>query len=278
MLIDTHAHVNFNAFKDDSEEVIKRSLKEGVFMINVGSQYATSQRAVEMAEKNEAGVWAAVGLHPIHITLTPALSLNRERGIERGEEFDYVKYLKLAENPKVVAIGEVGLDYKHFEKGENVLKLKIKQKEVFLQAIKLANEVEKPLIIHCWGNYEEVSAYNDILEILENNPVNKGGVIHCFIGGYKTAKKFIELGYKIGLNGIMTYAEDYNRLISELSLSDIVLETDCPYLTPKPLAKNERNEPVNVKYVAEKIAKTKNVTVSEVGDITSNNAKMVFGI
>lgn len=284
MLIDTHAHVNFNAFKDDADEVIKRSLKENVFMINVGSQYSTSVRAIGYSEKYGVyphtkeipqtilddikssgfnvsdfgvGVYAAVGLHPIHV---------------KEEEFDYEKYLELARNEKVVAVGEMGLDYHHFDLGDNVKELEKKQKEVFEKGIDLANQVNKPMSIHCWD------AYDELLEILKNKEVVKKGAIHCFIGGYKTAKKFTELGFKIGLNGIMTYSEDYNRLIKELPLEDIILETDCPYLTPKPLSKDERNEPTNVRLVAEKIAQIKQISVEEVAEITTQNAKALFSI
>lgn len=267
MLIDTHSHVNFAAFKDDAEEVIKRTLEAGVFVINVGSQYSTSRRAVEMAEKYKTGVWAAVGLHPIHIFSDKRHAVSDKE----YEVFDYQKYLELTKNPKVVAIGEMGLDYHHFEAGDNTEVLKAKQKEVFLQGIKLANEIKKPLIIHCWD------AYGDLYEIFKNNPVKKTGIIHSFIGGYKTARKFTELGYKIGLNGVITYSDSFNRLIKELDLKDIVLETDCPYLTPVP-HKSERNEPSYVKYVAEKIAEIKEVPADKVAEITTQNAKEVFNI
>ena len=135
----------------------------------------------------------------------------------------------------------------------------------------MANEAGKPVIIHCWD------AYEDLLEIIQKYPVNKKGVVHSFIGGYKTAKKFIGLGYKIGLNGIITYSESYDRLMKELSLEDILLETDCPYLTPVP-KKGERNEPTFVKYVAEKIAQIKEIPVEEVEKITTENARNLFSL
>ncbi|MFA6382810.1 MAG: TatD family hydrolase [Parcubacteria group bacterium] len=281
MLFDTHAHVNFAAYRDDAEEVLKRTLEGGVFVVNVGSQYSTSKRAVEMAEKYPEGIYAAVGLHPIHLVkrkINPDDSELNENDFETtGEVFDFEKYLELAKNPKVVAIGEMGLDYHHFMEGDNKDELKTKQKETFLQGIKLANETEKPIMVHCWGNSSEGDAYGDLLEILKNNPVEKKGIIHSFMGGYKTARKFTELGYKIGLNGIVTYAEDFNRLIREVDLKDIVLETDCPYLTPVP-HKGERNEPLYVKLVAEKVAKIKEISVEEVGEITTGNARGAFGI
>ncbi|MFA6973798.1 MAG: TatD family hydrolase [Parcubacteria group bacterium] len=275
MLIDTHAHVNFNAFKDDAEEVIKRTLAAGVFVVNVGSQYSTSARAVDVAHKFD-GVFAAIGLHPIQlkaqsIQYQDSLELDPQEIKTTGEEFEYAKYLELAKDEKVVAIGEVGLDYHHFEEGDDVEKLKIKQKEVLKQFIQLANEVQKPLVVHCWD------AYDDLFEILQNNPVNKKGVIHSFVGSYKTAHKFIELGYKIGLNGVITYGISYDRLIREVALENIVLETDCPYLTPVP-HKGERNEPAHVRLVAEKIAQVKEITVEEVAEITTQNSKKLFNI
>jgi TatD DNase family protein len=276
MFIDTHAHVNFKAFKDDADEVLQRSLKAGVLVVNVGSQYSTSKRALEMAERFETGVWAIVGMHPIHLKKR-SLQYQDDEELEMqeietsGEDFDYAKYLELAKNPKVVAVGEIGLDYHHFEEGDNIEELKIKQKEVFIQSIKLANEVQKPVMIHCWD------AYDDLLEILQKYPVAKKGIVHSFVGGYKTAKKFTEMGYLIGLNGVITYSESFDRLIHEVPLESIVLETDCPYLTPVP-HKGERNEPVYVQLVAKKIAQIKQIPVEEVARVTTENAKKALNI
>lgn len=276
MLIDTHAHVNFSAFKDDAEEVIKRALDKSVFFINVGSQYSTSKRAVEYAKKYPNKLWAAAGTHPVHLqersfTCSDDNELNKSEIKTSGEDVDWEKYCELAKNSEVVAIGEVGLDYHHFSEGDNTEELKNKQKEVFSRFIDLANELKKPMVIHCWD------AYDDLYEILKNNPVKKIGVIHSFVGGYKTANKFIELGFLIGLNGVITYSDSFDRLIKEVPLEKILVETDCPYLTPVPL-KGQRNEPLYVAYVVEKIAKIKQISAEKVAEITTRNAKNLFNL
>ena len=276
-LIDTHAHVNFNAFKADGEEILRQCLEDGINVVNVGSQYSTSKRAVEYAHRFEAGIYAAVGIHPVHLkkgsfTHVDPEELTEEEIPTTGEQFEYEKYLELAKDEKVMAIGEVGLDYHHFEEGDDVEFLKNLQKETLIKFIKLANEVEKPVMFHCWDGYD------DLLEILEKHPVGKKGIVHSFIASYKTANKFIELGYKLGLNGIITYGESYDRLIREVDLKNIVIETDCPYLTPRPMEKGTRNEPQYVKLVAEKIAQVKGISIDEVASLTSLNAKSVLCI
>ncbi len=303
-LIDTHAHVNFNAFKDDGEAVLLRCLQAGLSVVNVGSQYSTSKRAVEYAHKfenhfnplspfnplNPIGIYAAVGIHPVHLkkgsfTHQDPGELGETEIPTVGEIFDYGKYLELARDEKVVAIGEVGLDYHHFEDGDDIEFLKNLQKETLLKFIDLANEVQKPIMIHCWGvksskelDHARTDAYDDLLEILEKHPVAKRGIIHSFIGSYKTANKFIVFGYKLGLNGIITYGDGYDRLIREIDLKDIVLETDCPYLTPRPLERGSRNEPLFVEKVAQKIADVKGISIEEVAKVTSHNAKEVLDL
>lgn len=276
-LIDTHAHVNFNAFVGDGEEILRRCLEHGMRVVNVGSQFSTSKRAVEYAHKFEAGIFAAVGIHPVHLKKGSFTHIDPEELTEQeiptvGEKFEHEKYLELAKDEKVVAIGEIGLDYHHFEEGDDEEFLKNMQKETLIEFIKLANEVEKPVMLHCWDGYD------DLLEILTKFPVSKKGIVHSFIGSYKTANKFIELGYKIGLNGIITYGESYDRLIREIDLKNIVIETDCPYLTPRPLERGVRNEPLFVKEVAQKIASVKGVSLEDVARVTSQNAKFLLNI
>lgn len=277
MRIDTHAHLNFRSFKDDADKVIARTLKAGMKVVNVGSQYSTSARAVKYAEKYPGQLFAAVGTHPIHLREGKFSysddddELLMEEIMTIGEEVDFARFKALAERKEVVAIGEVGLDYHHFEAGDDEDALKAKQKETLIGFIELANKVGKPVMIHCWD------AYEDLYELLAAHPAEKRGIIHSFIGGYRTAGRFIELGYKIGLNGIVTYSESYDRLIRETALEDIVLETDCPYLAPVP-KKGKRNEPLYTFYVAEKIADIKGISVEKVEEATTENARQLLGI
>lgn len=280
MLFDTHAHVNFNAFREDADEVLRRALDVGVSVVNVGSQLSTSRRAVEYARKCEGeGVYAAVGLHPIQLRKRAFEHRDDEDDRElpateimtSGEVFDYDAYLELAREPGVVAIGEVGLDYHHFEEGDDIEGMKGEQKRVLREFVRLADEVGKPMIVHCWD------AYDDLLELLAEHMPEKRGVVHSFIGSHKTAKKFLERGWMIGVNGIATYSESYDRLIREVPLESIVIETDCPYLAPG-VHKGERNEPALVQLVAEKVAAVRGVTFDEIADATTGNARRLFGI
>jgi TatD DNase family protein len=276
-LFDTHAHVNFNAYKADGEEVLQRCLAASMNVVNVGSQYSTSKRAIEYARKFDSGIYAAVGIHPVHLKKGTFIHIDPEELTEEeiptvGESFEYDTYLELAKDEKVVAIGEIGLDYHHFEEDDDIEFLKNLQKKTLIKFIQLANDVQKPVMLHCWDGYD------DLLEILLQHPVTKKGIVHSFIGSYKTANKFIELGYKLGLNGIVTYGESYDRLIREIDLENIVIETDCPYLTPRPLERGSRNEPLFVEQVARKIAQVKNISPEEVAEKTTRTARKTLNI
>jgi len=288
LLIDTHAHINFNPYKDDGDEVIKRTLKEDVWLINVGAQYSTSRRAVQYAKKYPVGVYAAVGLHPIHLEDRIFKESIDKEAIEfssKKEEFDFEKYLALARDKKVVAVGEIGLDYK-IENKEKEDEIKEKQKQVFLEQIDLARQIDKPAIIHCR------QAYDDLLEVLVAfqdgcarcafscpgaGSEQIKGVIHCFVGGMEQAERFLEMGFYLGFNGIITFSEQYDEIIKEVPLEKILLETDCPYLSPEP-HRGKRNEPLYVRYAAEKIAKIKRLKYEEVAEQTTKNARELFGI
>src|SRR3989338_4144169 len=202
-LIDTHTHINFNAFKDDGDAVVSRALDAGTWIVNVGSQIDTSRRAIEYAQRHKEGVLAIVGLHPIHLF---SQHIDEEEfGFEsRQEQFDYEAYKKLAKHPKVVGIGECGLEYFRLPEGREDEVKKIQQ-EIFIQQINLAIELKKPLMIH------SRDAYRDIYDILKQFRFQVSGfrfqniVIHSFIGNWEEAEKFLELGCFIGFNGIITY-------------------------------------------------------------------------
>ncbi len=276
-LIDIHAHVNFNAFRDDGDEVIKRALAGGVGMILVGSQYDTSARAVEYAERYPYGVWAAVGLHPIHVggeihVDAQEISASGVPGfVTRPEEFDYATYKKLALHPKTVAIGECGLDY--FRSGGTQVERE-KQFEVLRWHIRLAREVQKPLIIHCRN------AYDDLHHILQEERAGLaqggyGGTIHFFAGTWADARKFLDLGFSLSFTGVITFARDYDETIKNMPLDRMMIETDAPYVAPTPY-RGRRNEPLYVEEIAKKIAELRGITLDEVAKMTVSNATRVF--
>jgi len=274
MLIDTHAHLNFSAFKDDADEAAERALDNDIWMINVGSQYSTSERAVSMAEKYPEGVYAAIGIHPVHLSeLIFKDKVDEDEEVEFSpsvEEFDEERYLKLAESKRVVAIGEIGLDY--FHNSEN----KEKQKEIFSAQIDMAIKLDLPIIVHCR------KAHEDVIEILRNKKMNCGdklrGVVHCFSGRLSQAKIYTEeLGFHLGFNGIITFDRSYDKVIREIDLKYILTETDCPYLTPIPF-RGKRNEPLYVRYVAEKIGEIKEIDIFELEEAIIRSAKDLFRI
>ena len=267
-MIDSHAHVHDKKFDNDRDQVIQRATDEEMsHIITIGTNQETSREAVVLAEEYDM-VYATVGMHPLH--LFEASDCEPEE--QFVEEFDHDTYLELAKHEKVVAIGEVGLDYHHFCESDDVDAIKKKQVEVFKKFIDICNAVSKPIVVHCWDGYLE------LLEILTTYPIEEKGVIHSYIGSWKNAAKFIELGYKIGLNGIVTYGESYEKLIRNIDLKDVLIETDCPYLPPRPLPRENRCEPRDVRLVAEKIAQVKGLSVEDVISHATENTKKLFNI
>jgi len=289
-LIDTHTHINFRDYKKDGDKVVRRALDSGVWLINSGSQYSTSKRAVEYAKKYKEGVYAIVGLHPIHVLAGGREEKNWKGEIEEREyeELDERKYLKLLEDPKTVGVGEIGLEY-----DENTTEdKKDKQKEVLIRQIEMAQQMNKPIVFHCR------KAYNDLIDLLTMFSIGCAscphaclshqsaatadapkvrGVIHCFMGKLSQAEKLVEMGFYLSFNGLVTYARDYDKVIKSIPLENIVLETDAPYLAPKP-HRGERNEPAYVKYVAERVAEIKGLSFNEVARQTTKNARELFNI
>lgn len=281
MLIDTHAHVNFNSFKDDADEVLKSCLDEDIWVVNVGSEYKTSKRAVELAGRYERGVYAIVGLHPIH-THSQHVDEEETSFTSREEHFDDKLYKTLITDPKVVGIGECGLDYYRLpEEGQE--EIKQKQKKAFLQQVELASDTGKVLMVHSRDAYEDIASI-----ISEHKSTLKHVVIHSFIGSPEEAIRFVDMGCFISFNGIITYKPRKERkpgqsdpglleAVELVPLDKILIETDCPYLAPEPV-RGSRNTPLNVKYVATELAKIKNVSEQEVVETTTATARSVFNI
>jgi len=279
MYFDTHAHINFKYFKDDGDEVIQRSLADDVWMINVGADYKTSKRALDYANKYEKGIYAAVGLHPMHVESFRAKSEEYDFQT-RGEVFNYDIYEKLAKFEKVVAIGEVGLDYYHMESSDDILSLKKKQQDVLSQQLLLARKVDLPVIIHCRQAHDDMIALlkdfrkENIALIPKNRP---WGVIHCFSGDEDKAWEYFNLGFLISFTGIVTFSKQWDELIRKIPTDKFMIETDCPFLTPEPY-RGKRNEPVLVKYIAKRIAEIKNLSEERIAEMTMKNGKELFGV
>lgn len=276
MFIDCHTHTNFNSYKEDSKEVVQKALDEGVWMIQVGSQWDTSERAVKLAEKFEQGVFACVGLHPSHLFEMEIVE-EEVPFVTRAEEWDAQRYEKLAKSSqKVVAIGECGLEYHWLKEGSEAEQI-AKQKEAFAEQIELAKKLDLPLMVHCRGSKSEPDrAYEDALAILQEANVERA-LMHCFIGSQDVAKKFLDLGYYISFGGIVTFknAPENQELAKFVPLDRMLSETDAPYLAPHPL-RGSRNEPVNVKLVVQKLAELKSVAPQEAEDQLFKNAQKLF--
>ena len=282
--IDIHSHVNFKAFDEDRDEVIARALENDTWVINVGTQVDTSKKAVEMANNYKEGVYAIIGLHPIHTGASyhdeKELGEGGKEFTSRGEIFDKESYRELLKDKKVVGIGECGLDYYRMD-----LESIEKQKQAFVTQIELANEFNKPLMLHIRNNEKKElitgqegspNAYIDALQILKKYAKVKGDV-HFFAGTTEEAKAFNDFGFCLSFTGVITFTKDYDEVIRNTPLDMIMSETDAPYVTPVP-HRGSRNEPVYVKEVVKKIAEVKNLPEEEVSQAFIANARRVFAI
>jgi len=279
MYIDTHAHVNFNNFIKDADDVIRRSLESNTWLINVGAEYKTSRRALDIANKYDKGVYAAVGLHPIHLEPIRAQGDDYDFS-SKAEEFNYEAYLRLAKTKKVVAIGEIGLDYYHIDPSQDVEAIKQKQKQTFVEQYKLARELDLPIIIHCRDAHDDMIIMLKELKKKHQDLISKDspwGVMHCFSGDEDLAWQYFSLGLLISFTGVITFSRRWDDLVRKVPLEKIMIETDCPFMTPEPF-RGKRNEPVFVKYVAARIAEIKNLSLDKVAEITTVNAKQFFKI
>ncbi len=254
MLIDTHAHLEMREFNDDRDEVIQRARDAGVeYIITVGTTIESSRDAVMLAERYDF-IYAAIGIHPHEVKdiLHPTYEILRH----------------FAKHEKVVAYGEIGLDY-HYEHSP-----RSDQKRKFRDMLREARELELPIIVH------DRDAHEDTLQILsEEWSPGLGGIMHCFSGDAALAGKFIEMGFLISIAGPVTFpkAESLREVVRRIPIEHMLIETDAPYLAPQPM-RGRRNEPAFVRHTAEEIARIKGLTTDDVGRITSFNAMQLFGI
>ena len=246
MLIDTHCHLSYEDY-ENLDEVIKNM--NGI-MIASGCDDKTNKEVLELTQKYP-NVYGTLGIHPSEID-----SINHA-------SFEIIE--KNINNPKIVAIGEIGLDYYWVKDNKE------KQKEIFIKQLDLAQKYNKPVVIHTRDSVQ------DTYDILKKYKLK--GTIHCFSSSLEMAKEFIKIGYKIGVGGVITFKNSVKsqEIVKELDLKDILIETDSPYLTPEPY-RSKRNKPEFVYYVAQKISELKKIKIEDVITITGNNAIEQFDL
>lgn len=270
MLIDTHCHLNFKVFDTDLDNVVRRSVESGVERIIIpGTDMDSSKKAVEIAQQFPT-CFAAVGIHPHHA---------RDKDLIVNDDLQ-TQLTRLMDKDKVVAVGEVGMDYYYYRKTKYkdmsvTDKLKEKQKKLFELQLHLAQELHLPIIIHCR------EAFPDLLEIIDNFIATSGwkphGVFHCFGGGKKHARHVLDMGFYIGFDGNLTYDQNLPYIASEVPIEKILVETDSPFLTPIPF-RGQRNEPKNLPIVVAEIAKLKGIDQKVVVQQTTQNARNLFSL
>jgi len=254
MYIDTHCHLTFPQFDSDRAMVIGNAKKVGVKQFIIpGSSIGSSSKAVSFARSQKNGIFAALGCHPYEVSDKPN-----------------IQTLEKLLGPKVIAIGECGLDYYLF-KGFTAEGKKTEQKIFFEEHLRLALKHALPLIIHCRD------AYDEIFDVLDSLPTMPKGVFHCFAGGVHDIKEVEKRGFYFGIDGNVTYSKQLALTVPLIPLDKLLLETDAPYLPPIPY-RGERCEPKYIPLIAKKIAELKQCTIKQVQDVTTKNAHTLFGI
>jgi TatD DNase family protein len=258
---DAHCHIQFDGYDEDRETLIERMREEGVGGLVVGVDYESSKKAIALAQQHEH-LFASVGLHPNAV------------GTER---FDMQEFEQLAEDGKVVAIGECGLDY---FRPENPDAAKQKQREVFQAHLELAGKTGKPLMIHARPSKGSMDAYEDALDMLESArkeyPLVRGD-FHFFVGDVPTGKRITDLDFTLSYTAVLTFTEDYDEVVRQVSLTHLLSETDSPYVAPKD-RRGQRNDPLAAKDVVAAIARIRGEEEDVVQEALLANAKRVFRI
>ncbi len=275
-LFDIHAHLHDKAYDEDREIILKEMKDYGVGAVTVGTDKKESKSALDLAHKHEH-IFAAVGLHPADNVI---------------EEFDYEFYKNLAEDKKVVAIGECGLDYHYietfFERDVKAGKVTWnkdaeadRQQRIFTAQVELAVEVNKPLMLHGRPSKGSMDAYEDMLHILESAKKKHGtklrGNAHFFVGNIDIAERFVQIGFTMSFSGVITFTKDYDDVVRYLPITMIHAETDSPYATPSPF-RGKRNSPMYVQEVVARIAVLRALPLEEVRVQLLENTRRVFGI
>ncbi len=255
-IFDSHCHPNFPQYDTDRDAMLARAFSHDIAMICIGTNLETSRSSVELAQQHDQ-IWAAIGAHP-----TDAVG-----------ELNVSEYEKLLSEPRVVAIGEIGLDYYRTPEPEK----QARQKETFAAFLDLATKYQKPIVIHSRdaGKGSMGRVHPDMLEVLKKYSLT--GVAHSFTGTNAEAQQYVDLGYYVGLNGIITFARDYDEMVRAVPLERILIETDAPYLTPVPY-RGQRNEPAYVIEVAKKLAELRNEPLERVIEQTTTYCKHLFRI
>ena len=254
MIFETHAHYEDKKFDTDREELLRELPQQGIsYVVNVGSSLETTRRSIELAEQYDY-IYAAAGVHP-------------EEAAELDEE-SFAWLRQQTGHEKVVAVGEIGLDYYWPEPSHEIQKL------WFERQIALAREVKLPIIIH---SREAAKDTMDIMKACRADEV--GGVVHCYSYSTEMAREFVDMGFYIGIGGVVTFknAKKLKEVAAEIPLEHILLETDCPYMAPEP-HRGKRNSSLYLPYVAEQIAALKGITAEEVCRVTMDNARRMYGL
>jgi len=276
MLVDTHCHVQFQAYNNDREEVVQRSLEKGIVLHVVGTQKDTSRAAVELAEKYE-NIFASIGTHPVHLHTTH-VDEEESSFLSREEDFDWTFYTELAKSPKVTAVGECGLDLYHLPKDFSVEAVLEKQTRVFKDHMRFALEQNLPMVIHVR------EAHDQMIELMRAQPARPRGTIHCYTSTWTHAEQYFEMGFYLGFTGVITFPprksepgrqEALLEVVKRMPLDRILVETDAPYLTPQ-AKRGQRNEPYLVEEVVKKIAELRGISYEDAASATTENALRLF--
>lgn len=261
-IFETHAHYDDESFDEDREVLLEELLSTDIVAIaNIGADLESSRASVELAKKYEK-VFAVVGVHPDMISCLEEIS-EEERAIE--------EIRKIAKREKVVAIGEIGLDYYERAENEKPIEIRERQKLWFKKQVALANELELPVVIH------SRDAGEDTYNLLKEEEVEKRGVIHCFSYSAEMAERFVKLGYFIGMGGVVTFknAKKAVEVVKRVGIENLVLETDSPYLAPMPF-RGKRNDSSKIKYVVEKLSELLSLSEEEILKRTYENALKLY--